>query len=420
MKKVDKTVLSNGVRILTQYMPHVHSVSMGVWVNAGARDETVLESGLSHFIEHMIFKGTERRSAFQIAREFDAIGGYTNAFTSMESTCYHAKVLDTHLAPTIDILADIFLNSRFDAREVERERAVILQEIGMAEDNPDEYVHQLAGQTFWGQNPLGRSILGTRDNILGFDAASIRAFFRRFYQPDRIVIAAAGNVEHRQIVDWLGTAFEAIEPGDGFAVRQTPPGRGRTAIHTKALEQAHLCISTRGLSNTARQRYALSLLNTILGGNMSSRLFQEIREQKGLAYVVYSYANAYFDTGMFGIYAGVDPQHVSQTLDLSLAQMRRLKTEPVRAEELTAAKEFTRGNLLLASESNDNQMVRLAQNEINFGRYLPLAEVIRQIESISAKEIREVADDLFDNRQLAITLLGPVDTVPADDNRWQL
>lgn len=417
---IDKTVLDNGVRILSKQMPHMRSVSLGVWVNVGARDERPAESGLSHFIEHMIFKGTAKRTAFQIAREFDAIGGFTNAFTSMENTCYHAKVLGTHSATMVEILSDIFLNSIFDEREVERERAVIAQELGMVEDNPDEYIHQLAGTAFWGDNPLGRSILGTRENILSFDAGTIKDFFQRLYQPERIVIAAAGDLDHNHLVDLMGPDFESIGQGNGFPERTTPEGCHCLDMHTKSLEQAHFCIVTRGLAVTSRQRYALFLMNTILGGNMSSRLFQEIRERRGLAYTVYSFANSYIDTGMFGVYAGVDPLNIVEAITVACEQLRRLKSEPVSSAELKAAKEFTKGNLLLAAESNDNQMVRLAQNEINFGHYTPLGEIVEKVEAVTAESIRALAKELFRGDRLSLTLLGPVEHIDNAADLMQL
>ena len=417
---IDKTVLANGVRILTKQMPHMRSVSLGVWVNVGARDERLAESGLSHFIEHMIFKGTARRTAFQIAREFDAIGGFTNAFTSMENTCYHAKVLDTHSATMVDILSDIFLNSIFDENEVERERTVIVQELGMVEDNPDEYVHQLAGKAFWGDDPLGRSILGTRENILAFDAEAVKDFFQRLYQPERILIAAAGNLDHNRLVDLMGPNFESIGPGNGIPERTTPLGCHCFEKHLKDLEQAHFCIVTRGLAVNSRERYALFLMNTILGGNMSSRLFQEIRERRGLAYTVYSFANSYIDTGMFGVYAGVDPRNIGQAITVSCEQLRRLKTEPVSPAELEAAKEFTKGNLLLAAESNDNQMVRLAQNEFNFGYYTPLGEIVEKVEAVSEADIMALANDLFRGDRLSLTLLGPVNHIDNAADLMQL
>ena len=384
---VKKTILKNGIRILTQKMPYVRSVTLGVWVNVGARDETAAESGTSHFIEHMIFKGTQKRTAFEIAKEFDAIGGHTNAFTSMESTCYHAKVMDTHLEKMVDILSDIFLNSVFHADEIERERMVILQEIGMVEDAPEEYVHILAANTFWGDHPLGRSILGTRENITHFKPEVLLDFFHRLYQPERIVVSAAGNLEHERIVDLIGATFEAVKSGDGFPDREAPGARSLVNIHYRDLEQVHLCIGTRGLSIIEPRRYAFSLLNTILGGNMSSRLFQEIRERRGLAYSVYSFISSLFDTGMFGVYAGIDPSHSIEPIDLILKEMRTQKEVRVDAGELSDAKEFTKGSLMLASESVDNQMVRLAQNEIHFQKQIPLKVVMEKIESVSEEDI---------------------------------
>ena len=243
---VNKTTLNNCIRIVTKKMPHIHSISMGIWVNVGARDESLSESGLSHFIEHMIFKGTEKRTAFQIAKEFDSIGGQTNAFTSAENTCYHAKVLDTHLETMVDILSDIFLNSVFDEKEVENERAVIFQEIGMVEDSPDEYIHVLSGRNFWGNNSLGRSVLGTRENIQGFNSHTIKRFFHKLYQPERIVISAAGNLEHNRLIDLIGPIFESIRPGNSFPERITPQGHSRVNLHQRKLEQIHICLGDKG------------------------------------------------------------------------------------------------------------------------------------------------------------------------------
>ncbi|MGD9239276.1 MAG: pitrilysin family protein [Desulfobacterales bacterium] len=412
----DKTVLKNGIRILTKKMPHTRSVSMGVWVNVGARDENLSESGLSHFIEHMIFKGTRRRSAFQIAKEFDAIGGHTNAFTTMENTCYHAKVMDTHTETMADILSDIFLNSSFDPLEVEKERPVILQEIGMVEDSPDEYVHLLSGKNFWGDNPLGRSILGNPENIIRFDADLIKKFFHRLYQPDRIVISVAGNVEHASITDRVGPAFESIRPGNGIAERLAPPGQSLVDLNYRELEQVHICLGTPGLSITDPRRYAYSLLNTILGGNMSSRLFQEIREKRGLAYTVYSFVTSHVDTGMFGIYFAVDPKRALATTELVLNEIHKIRNEAVAAAELQGAVEYTKGSLLLASESNDNQMVRSAQNEIHFNRDIALQEVIEKVESVTIAEILDLAQSIFEKKKMVLTMLGPVqDKKPFED-----
>jgi predicted Zn-dependent peptidase len=406
---VVKTSLENGIRIVSKKMPHARSVSMGVWVNVGARDETEHESGLSHFIEHMIFKGTRRRSAFQIAKEFDAIGGHTNAFTAMENTCYHARVMDTHTETMVDILSDIFINSVFDPVEVDKERPVIMQEIGMVEDSPEEYVHVLSGHNYWGENPLGRSILGTPQNIIQFDAEMIKNFFHRLYQPERIVISAAGNLDHHRLVELVQPAFEAIKPGNAFPRRVTPEGCSVVDLNHRDLEQMHVCLNAKGLSITDPRRYTFSLLNTILGGNMSSRLFQEVREKRGLAYSVYSFISSHGDTGMFGVYVGVAPNRALETSRLVLDEINKLRKERVETLELKGAIEYTKGGLMLASESIDNQMVRSAQNEIHFGYEVPLQEIIAKVEAVTPDDILELANELFDSRQMALTLLGPVD-----------
>ena len=405
---VNKTTLKNGIRIVSKKMSHIHSVSMGIWVNVGARDESSSENGLSHFIEHMIFKGTEKRTAFQIAKEFDSIGGQTNAFTSAENTCYHAKVLDTHLETMVDILSDIFLNSVFDEKEIENERAVIFQEIGMVEDSPDEYIHVLSGRNFWGDNSLGRSVLGTRENVAGFNSLAIKRFFHKLYQPERIVISAAGNLEHNCLVDLIGPVFESIRRGNSFPERITPQGRCKVNLHQRNLEQVHICLGTKGVSITDPRRYAYSLMNTIFGGNMSSRLFQEIREKRGLAYSVYSFISSYVDTGIFGASAAVNPKNARKSTELILKEIFRLKQTRVGPNELNDAKEHTKGSLMLASESNDNQMVRLAQNETHFGRFIPLEEIANNIESVTREDILDLAESLFQKRRFALTLLGPV------------
>jgi predicted Zn-dependent peptidase len=375
----------------------------------GARDESEEQSGLSHFIEHMIFKGTARRSAYQIAKEFDAIGGHTNAFTSMEHTCYHAKVMDTHLETMVSILSDIFLNSVFDPAEIERERPVIFQEIGMVEDTPEEYIHLLSGNQFWGNHPLGRSILGTRENIMNFDATTIKSYFRKFYNPERILISLAGNVEHDRIVDLVGPAFANVSGSNQLPRRTKPSVNAGVKSYTRSLEQVHICLATLGVSLTDQRRFAASLLNTILGGNMSSRLFQEIREQRSLAYSIYSFMSSHVDTGMFGVYTGVSRDNARQTTELVLASLDRLCKEPVDEEELRDAKEYTKGNLFLAAESVDNQMVRLAQNEIYFGRYIPLEIITEKIEAVDAGQIQQLACELFRKDQISLTLLGPLD-----------
>ncbi len=408
---VEKTTLSNGVRILSQKMPHVQSVSLGVWVNAGSRDEAESESGLSHFIEHMIFKGTKKRTAFEIAKAFDSIGGYTNAFTSMENTCYHAKVMVNHINTMTEILTDIFLNSLFDEAEIEKERPVIFQEISMMEETPDDFIHQLAAMSFWGDCPLGRSILGSRDNILKFDSSTIQSFFKRLYQPDRIVISAAGNIDHGRLLESVCPAFETITTGNEMPVRTASTAKSSVNVYPKDIEQVHICLNTKGLSSTDPGRYALSIMNTIIGGNMSSRLFQQIREQQGLAYSVYSFISSFQDVGTFGAYAAVDPSNVVKTVYLIMDTLKDIKNAFVTEDELRYAKEFTRGNLLMSAENNDNLMSRLAQNEFNFGRHIPIEEILNKIDSIRPDDILMLAENILQKDMMTLVLHGPVQDV---------
>lgn len=411
--RVSKSVLANGVRILTRQIPHVRSVSLGIWTDVGARDERLEENGLSHFIEHMLFKGTKKRSAYQIAKEFDAIGGLANAYTTMENTCYHAKVMDTHLATMVDLLSDLFLNPRFDPEELENERSVVLAEVGMVEDSPEEYALQLLEGGFWGKHSLGRSILGSRKLLSAYTADDLKAFYRRHYRPERIIIAAAGNVEHEQLVSMISPPFEALLPGEPVTPRGAPGHHAPLTVKERSLEQVHVCLGVKGLSVTDPKRYAALLMNTILGGNMSSRLFQHIRERKGLAYSVYSFAAANIGSGMLGIYAGVAPENALESVKLILEDMDRLREQKVSAQELADVSEYIKGNILLAAESTDNQMERLVQNELHFGREITTKETIEQIDAVNRTDILALAQDLFGGLRPALTLLGPgLDPVP--------
>lgn len=406
--KIKKTELGNGIRILAQRMPHVRSVSMGVWANVGSRDETAFENGLAHMIEHMIFKGTASRTAFEIARQFDAIGGQTNAFTTMENTCFHARVLDQHADVMADILSDIFLNSLFDPEEVEKERPVILQEIGMVEDTPEEFVHMVLGETFWADHPLGRSILGSRDNVQGFDSKAIHDFFRQRYRPKRILITASGNLDPERFAERMSPAFENIPANGDFPERLRASSRSCVRVVPKDLEQVHICVAGHGVSVADPRRYALMLLSTLLGGNMSSRLFQEIRERRGLAYSVYSFVNSFEDAGMLGAYAAVGPGDVRETLELILAETEKFTRRPVESAELADAKEYLKAGMILASESSDNEMVRMAQNEIHFQRHVPQEEVLENLYAVTADDLLELAQEIFRPDETALTLLGPV------------
>lgn len=407
-----KTTLKNGIRILTQRMPHSRSVTMGVWVDVGSRDETESQGGLCHFIEHMLFKGTERRDALQIAKEFDSIGGLSNAFTSKENTCYHAKVMDVHLDKMVDILSDIFLNSLFDPQEVERERGVILQEIKMVEDIPEDHIHVLSAEALWAGHPLGRSILGAPNNILGFDSELIKSYIRQAYEPGHIVVSAAGNVDHDRLVNLTAQAFEAVRQGSGVA-RRTPPMMNKVVkIHEKDLEQIHICLNSKGVDLKDDRRHVCSILNVILGGNMSSRLFQEVREKRGLAYSVYSYHSSYTDSGTWTAYVAVDESKASEALDVIVSELQKMKRDLVDPSELSNAKEYSRGGLYIGAESNENQMIRIAHNETHFGRFVPLREVEEKIDAVSAESILELANEMFDSDCVSLTALGPI----ADDS----
>jgi predicted Zn-dependent peptidase len=382
---------------------------MGVWVNVGARDERPDESGLSHLIEHMIFKGTEKRSAVQIAKEFDAIGGQCNAFTSKENTCYHAKVMDTCMDTMVDLLSDIFLHSVFDPQEVERELQVILQEIRMLEDTPDEQVHVLLAKAAWGDHPLGRSILGSPEIVASFDSERIKDYFRRAYQPERIVVAAAGNLEHELFCSLINASFDVLGRENHFPERKPPSLNRIIKTHQKDLEQVHLCLGAKGVHATEPRRYDCAVLNVILGGNMSSRLFQEIRERRGLAYSVFSFLSLYSDTGTLGVYVGVDNANTDEVLDVIVNEMASMKRTAIDSSEFENAKQYLKGGLYLAAESTENQMTRVAQNEINFGRHISLQEVEENIDKVTPESVLELAQDLFQDDAVALTLLGPVD-----------
>ena len=389
-------------------MPHTRSVSMGIWVDAGARDETLAESGLCHFIEHMLFKGTPKRSAFQIAKEFDAIGGQSNAFTAMENTCFHARVMDTHLPVMADILLDMFLHSCFDEEECEKERPVVLQEVGMVEDSPEEYIHVLLNQAYWGDHVLGQSVLGPRENILRFSEPVLKSFFKKFSHPERIVVTAAGNLTHERFLELVAPLLESIPAAGALPDRMAGSGVREVLFCERDLEQTHICLGLKGGAVTDPNRYALGMLNTVLGGNMSSRLFQEIRENRGLAYSVYSFVSSHADSGMFGAYAAVDPEKAPDTIALMAKELRRFKEEAIDPATLRNAQEYMKGNLLLASESVDNQMARLAQNEFNFGRFVPLEEIMDDIDRVTAEEVKDLACALIQPEPSALAILGPV------------
>ncbi len=407
LQNFQKSVLPNGLRIITEYVPGVRSVSIGIWVTVGSRDETPEQSGLSHFIEHMIFKGTEKRSALDIAKTFDRMGGLSNAFTSKETTCFHAKVLDEHLEEVTDLLADILLNSRFADVEVDRERQVILQEINMVEDSPDELIHELFSGLFWKGNPLERSILGSVDTVQATTSHTLKSYVNHYYVAPRILVVAAGNLEHRQFADMAEKAFGSIPSGNDISRRQRPIPNLDIQFFDRDLEQVHLLMGFQGPSAADPARFAALLMNVILGGSMSSRLFQEIREKRGLAYAIYSFLNSYHDAGLLGIYAGVAPQNVHETVALIKEEMVKLAENPLTIGELDAARDHIKGNLLLSAESTDARMSRLAKNEIDLGKFVSYDEIVGSIEKVTPEQVQDIAAKCL-KRGMALACLGPV------------
>ena len=409
MAIINKTVLGSGVRIVSERVTHVHSVSIGIWIRSGSRHEHKAESGIAHFIEHMLFKGTQKYTAGEIARMIDSVGGVFNAFTSKEYTCFYVKVLKQHVDLAVNLLCDIFFHSLFLQDDIEKERNVIMQEINMVKDTPDDYIQDVFNHDFFSDHPLGYNILGELDTVQSFRRRDITGFYRREYLvPERIVIAAAGNIEHEALVQRLAGKFDRIarkKPGPAQASFR--PSRS-ISCNYRALEQVHVCLGTPGCSHLDSERYALYVLNAILGGSMSSRLFQEIRENRGLAYSVTSFTASFFDTGVFGVYLGVVKDTVQEALRIVFDEMRSLREKPVTGAELSAAKEQLKGNMLLAMESTDSRMSRLAKCEMYYDQYIPLSRILKDIDAVTIEDVRELARGLFKDEQLTCTFLGPL------------
>ena len=403
-----KTTLKNGVRIITEPLDYLRSVSLGIWVNTGSRDEEIKENGISHFIEHMLFRGTRNRSSLQLAKELDAIGGLSNAFTGKESTCIHARVLDKHFKLLSDIFSDIFLNSIFDPDDVERERQVILQEINMVEDTPDDNIHVLFNRLIWNDHPIGLSILGSTDSVADIGKEMIHKYINNHYSPERIILAAAGNVDHQSMLSCYAPFFESISGENSSNInRSVPRSNTDISIHYKEMEQVHICLGGEGPSLTNDRRFACSLLNTILGGNMSSRLFQEIREKRGLAYSVYSFTSSYVDTGLFGVYVATDSKNVNPVIETIQKEIKKISRGEILESELNEAKEHLAGGIYLSSESVDNRMMRLAKNEFLFGRYVSFDELTTRLEKVKIDEVVEIACDIFKDNNVSLVTLGP-------------
>jgi predicted Zn-dependent peptidase len=407
--------LPSGLRLVTESMPHVRSVSIGVWLMRGSRHESDAESGIAHFVEHMLFKGTATRSAQQIAQEIDSIGGQLDAFTAKEYAGYYIKVLDEHLPLAADLLGDMILHPAFQANDIVREQGVILEEIKMVEDAPDDLVHEVFAQQFWPRHPLGRPILGTPATVSSFGQPGLREYFGRMYVAPQLLISVAGHIDHAAVRDLVARTFESVKTTASPDGTAPPEVKSGVAYRQKDIEQSHLCMGTPAYHQAHVDRHALYVLNTVLGGSMSSRLFQHIREDRGLAYSVFSNLTTYSDAGMVTIYAGCASDKVAEVVDLSLAELRELRNTPVPADELRRAKDHLKGSLMLNLESTASRMSHLARQFIFYGRYYTLDELTSAVEAVTSDDVQRVASDLFRDEGLAATVVGPAKKSPLSE-----
>ncbi|MDE3226233.1 MAG: insulinase family protein [Nitrospirota bacterium] len=404
-----KLVLDNGLRVVTERMPAFKSVTVGIWVNVGSRDEGAGEEGLSHFLEHMFFKGTTSRSATQISREIDALGGELNAFTSRETTTFYVKVLDQHIKPAVALLSDLFRQSRFASKEVEKEKQVVLEEIRMVQDDPEDLVQELHTELAMKRHPLGRSILGCAQTIQGLRRAHLLRYVRTHYHPQQTVIAVAGSFNLAELAPLLDKALGTITQTDSVRSDRWPSEVcGGLVVRKKALEQAHLCLGLPGVALDHKDRYGAYALNALLGGSVSSRLFQEVRERRGLAYSIYSYLSSYSDSGMLTIYAATRPKEAARVVELISREIRRLRTKGVGGEELERTKNQMKGNLMLSLENSQSRMSKLAKDELHQRRYTSLEEMLTDIDRVNGEQLLRLSRELFDLNRLSVTALGTV------------
>jgi len=415
-----RDVLDNGLRILTERMTEVRSISIGVWLTRGSRHETAERGGIAHFVEHMLFKGTGSRSAEDIAQAIDSIGGQLDAFTAKEYASYYIKVLDEHLPLAIDILSDIVRNPAFSPEDVAREKKVVVEEIKMVEDTPDDLVHELFTQGFWEDHPLGRPILGTRETVESFQADGLRSYFNQAYTARNLIVSAVGNLEHARVRELVEQKFGSLASTGESIDENAPTVVPKVLVRNKEIEQSHLCIGVSSYPQNHDDRYSSYVLNTLLGGSMSSRLFQNVREKRGLAYAVFSGLSAYRDAGSFTIYAGCSNDAVGEVLDLVVEELRGVKLAPVPHAELQRAKDHLKGSLMLSLENTASRMSHIARQEIYFDRQFGLDETLQGIEKVTAGDIQRVAADLFRNGSLAATVLGNVNGLQIPRQRLDL
>jgi predicted Zn-dependent peptidase len=416
-RNIRRTRLPNGLLVLTESIPHVRSVSMGVWIDSGSRDESVAQNGISHFVEHMVFKGTTSRSAQQFARETDAIGGNLDAFTGKESICFNIKVLDEHIAPSLDLLADLILHPTFNPEDIAHEQGVILEEIKMDEDNPDYLVHETFTQNFWKGHSLGRPILGTVKTVSSFTQQIVFDYYAGRFTPRNMVFSAAGHLDHDTFVAQVAEHFSGLAASSETPLAHVPAPATYPHItlkRKKSLEQVQLCLGVPAPQVDSPARYGVYLLNTMLGGGMSSRLFQTVREERGLAYSIYSESNPFRDTGCLAIYAGTSAEKTPEVLRLTIDELRRLKEDTVPEAELKRAKDQLKSNIVLGLESSSSRMANLARQEMYFRRFFTIDDIIEEVEAVTAADIQTLARDLFRPETIALTVLGNLGDLAVD------
>jgi len=410
VRNLRRTVLPNGLIVLTERMEHLRSVAMGVWVKSGSRYEAAEINGISHFVEHMLFKGTRSRSAQHIAREMDAIGGNLDAFTGKETICFSVKALSNHVPIALDVLSDLVLNPTFADMDIERERGVILEEIKIDEDNPDVLVHEIFTQNFWKDQPLGKPILGTTKTVSGLQQTTLFDYHSDRFRAGNMVFSAAGNLDHDQFVAAVAEHFQTLAPGTTEMSFQSAQVSAPIILRNKrSLEQVQICLGVPSPPITDENRYATLILNTVLGGGMSSRLFQTIREERGMAYSIYSDLSPYSDTGALCVYAGTSADKTLEMLELVMAEFRALKESPLTDEELHRAKEQVKGNILLGLESSGSRMSNLARQEMYFNHFFSVEEVLERLDAVTADQVQTMAQKLFVSERIAVTLLGRLD-----------
>lgn len=407
--KYNKTTLPNGIRVVTEEIPYVRSISVGVWIDVGSRDETEQSNGITHFIEHMVFKGTKRFSNQQIARSLESVGGYLNAFTTKEHTCFYARVLDEHIARALEVISELIQYPVFDEKEIEKEKSVVIEELKNIEDDPDDFIHDVLDKNIYRDHPLAYPVIGSAQSIRGLTRRKMAEYMKEYFVPDRIVIAAAGNLSHEKITHLAEKYFPSRRRGPNK--RHNLAHSRKSAIKAEVIErqinQAYICIGAKTFSVHDKLRYPLLLMNTILGEGMSSRLFQNIREKYGFAYAIYSFVNMMSDTGIFGVYVGTDKEKIDISLDLIYAEFNKLIRKEISASEMARTKAQMKGNLMLGLENMSNRMMRLGSGELFFNKYISLDSLVKSIDSVRSEEVLNVADQLLHREKFSTVIFAP-------------